>query len=213
MNRLRSANRDELAAALWPDGRDAGLSPLLSKLRLIVTLEGRGETRIVLPSDAWIDFEAGVEALHRAESAVAQSDWTAAYGPARVTQHVSMRGFFPGEELYWIEEVRRRLEGMHLRALELLAEACVHIGGAELDTGERTARRLIALEPYRESGHRFLMQIFDARGNRAEALKLYDTLRTLLRDELGIAPSPQTQQLHKALLGLGDRLGLEAESR
>jgi SARP family transcriptional regulator, regulator of embCAB operon len=51
-SRLRSAGRDELAAAIWSDARAGGLSPLLSKVRRLVPLEGRGETRIVLPPDA-----------------------------------------------------------------------------------------------------------------------------------------------------------------
>ena len=37
VNRLRPAPRDELVEALWPDGRDAGRSPLLSKLRRLYT--------------------------------------------------------------------------------------------------------------------------------------------------------------------------------
>ena len=45
------------------------------------------------------------------------------------------------------------------------------------------------------------MQVFEAQGNRAEALQLYDQLRILLRDELGAAPSQATQELHRALLG------------
>jgi DNA-binding SARP family transcriptional activator len=45
------------------------------------------------------------------------------------------------------------------------------------------------------------MEVLAVRGNRAEALHVYDQLRTLLRDELGAAPSPATQELHRALLG------------
>jgi DNA-binding SARP family transcriptional activator len=47
------------------------------------------------------------------------------------------------------------------------------------------------------------MEVLAARDNQAEALNVYDQLRTLLRDELGTAPSPATQELHRALLGLG----------
>jgi DNA-binding SARP family transcriptional activator len=36
--------------------------------------------------------------------------------------------------------------------------------------------------------------------NGAEAMQVYDGLRQLLRDELGIIPSPATQELHKRLL-------------
>jgi hypothetical protein len=35
----------------------------------------------------------------------------------------------------------------------------------------------------------------------AEALLVYDRLRVLLRDELGIAPSPAVQSVHRRLLG------------
>lgn len=201
-NRRRPVSRDELAEALWPEppAGDA-LSPLLSKLRRVVPLEGRGDVRLALPDGAWIDLEAAAEALHRAESAVARSDWAGAWAPARVAQHVAMRVFLPGEEASWVDEVRRRLDEIHLRSLELVGRACLEIGGGELDTAERSARTLIARAPYRESGHRLLMEALGRRGNAAEALLVYDELRRLLRDELGAAPSAQTQELHRRLLG------------
>jgi DNA-binding SARP family transcriptional activator len=60
---------------------------------------------------------------------------------------------------------------------------------------------LIARAPYRESGHRLLMETLAAHGNTAEALLVYDALRQRLRDELGAAPSAQTKDLHRRLLG------------
>lgn len=200
-NRLRPASRDELVEALWPEGRDAGLSPLLSKLRALVTLEGRSDLRLVLPADAWVDLEAAAEGLHRAESAAARGDWADAWGPARVAQHVAARGFLPGEDAPWVVEIRHRLEGIYLRSLELVAQACLQISGGELNTAERAARALVDNAPFRESGYRLLMEALDARDNRAEALRVYETLRQLLRDELGAAPSQTTQDLHRRLLG------------
>jgi DNA-binding SARP family transcriptional activator len=208
VNRLRAASREELVQALWPEGEpekaDSALASLLSKLRRVVAparLEGRGEVRLVLPSGAWVDLEAASEALHRAEAAVATGDNAAAWGPARVTQHVGARGFLPGEAAPWAAEVRNRLEGMYLRSLELVAEACLAIGGTELDTAERAARSLVQAVPYRESGYRYLMRVLERRGNSAEALTVYDGLRVLLREELGTSPSPATQGLYRELLG------------
>lgn len=201
-HRQRPVTRDELVAALWTDA-PAGdaLNPLLSRLRRVLPLEGRGELRLALAGDAWIDLEAAGEALHRAQAAVARGDWTGAWGPARVAQHVAARGFLPGEGLPWVEERRRRLDELHLRALELVGRACVEIGGGELDTAERSARALIERSPYRESGHRLLMETLAARGERAESLLVYDALRRRLRDDLGTAPSAQTRDLHGRLLG------------
>ena len=76
-------------------------------------------------------------------------------------------------------------------------------GGAELPIGERAARELVALAPYRESGHRLLMEILAARGNVAEALRAYEDLRALLREELGTSPCPEVRELQARLLRAG----------
>jgi DNA-binding SARP family transcriptional activator len=187
-----------------PADPETALSALLSKLRRAVApagLEGRSSLQLRLPADGWVDLEAAVEAIHRAESAVAKEDWAGAWGPGRVAQHVAGRGFLPGEEGTWIEEVRGRLDAIYVRALEVTAQAGLGIGSAELDTAERSARTLIACSPYRESGYRFLMEVLDRRGNTAEALTVYEELRRRLREELGASPGPVTQEVHRRLLG------------
>ena len=206
-NRLHAASRSELMDAVWPDGLPgspgSALSALISKVRRVVgqeRLEGRSDLRLALGDDAWIDAEAASAALHRAETAHARADWPAAWVAARVAQHITVRPFIAGEDAPWIQERRRQLEGTYLRALELAAHASLRIGGGELDTAERSARSLVETAPFRESGYRYLMEVLAARDNRADALRVYDQLRTLLRDELGAAPSPATQDLHRTLL-------------
>jgi DNA-binding SARP family transcriptional activator len=188
VNRLRPTTRDELIDALWsesaPPGAETSLSALLSKLRSALGAErltGRSSVRLDLGDDAWVDLEPASEALHRAEAAIAREAWPEAWGPARVTQHIAKRGFLPGEEASWVVETRRALEQTYLRALELAATASLGIGGSELDTAERAARALVKEAPYRENGHRLLMQTLAARGNSAEAVQVYDSLRRLLR--------------------------------
>ena len=44
------------------------------------------------------------------------------------------------------------------------------------------------------------MELLAARGNLAEALRVYDQLRVLLRDELGATPAPHVTALHDRLL-------------
>ena len=207
VNRLRPAPRDQLVAAIWPGaappGADSALNALLSKLRRVVgpeALEGRSDVRLVLPDDAWIDLEAASEALHRAESALARGDWAAAWAAARVPQHIAARPFLAGDDAAWIDEVRRDLDATYVRSLEITGQASLRLGGTELDTAERAARSLLRRAPFRESGYRLLMETLAARGNRAEALRVYDDLRRLLRDELGAAPSQATQELHRSLL-------------
>jgi DNA-binding SARP family transcriptional activator len=87
-----------------------------------------------------------------------------------------------------------------VRALEAYAGATLGVGGTELPAAVRTGRRLIEHEPYRESGYRILMEALDREGNCAEALLVYEQLRTKLRHDLGINPSPASQALHQRLL-------------
>ena len=176
--------------------RDVALRSLLSKLRRVVPLDG---LRLDLPA-ARVDLELADDAIHRAESAVALGEWRRAWGPSQVALFTARRGFLPGVDAPWIDEVRGRLDELQRRALETYGEATLGIGGTELVAAERAGRALVALAPYRESGYRLLMRALEARGNPAEALLVYEDLRRLLHAELGVAPSEQTQALHKALL-------------
>jgi DNA-binding SARP family transcriptional activator len=207
VNRDRIASRDELIEALWPRGLpaapDLALSALLSKLRRLVpdgALEGRTTIRLELGRDARVDIEAARDGIHRAEALVAAGDWCGAIGPTLVAHNISRRPLLPGEEAAWIEVLRRELEEIEVRALECTARRGIGLGGPEVALAERTARRLIELAPYRESGYAVLMEAFEREGNIAEALRVYDRLRGLLRDELGVTPSPVVQEVHERLL-------------
>jgi DNA-binding SARP family transcriptional activator len=207
VNRDRVVSRDELAEALWPLGLpsapDLALSALLSKLRRVLpdgALEGRSAIRLGLGRYARVDVEAARDGLHRAEALVAARDWYASIGPTLVAHNISQRRFLPGEEGAWIDELRRELEDIQIKALECTARRSLGIGGPEVAVAERTARRLIDLAPYRENGYALLMEAFEREGNIAEALRVYESLRGLLREELGAAPSPTVQQMHERLL-------------
>jgi SARP family transcriptional regulator, regulator of embCAB operon len=198
LNRRRSPARSEVLDALWPDGRDGGLAPLLSKLRRVAPVTGM---HLALPPETWVDVEAAADAVHRAESALAQREFARAWAPAQVALFTAARPLLPGEEAPWLDVERGRMTELHLRALEAYAAATLGVGGTELAAAVRAGRELTRLEPYRESGWRILMEALSAEGNTAEALQTYERLRTLLREELGVAPSGPTQELHRSLLG------------
>jgi DNA-binding SARP family transcriptional activator len=208
LNRLRRMDRDELLMAVYgeeaaPDHQPR-MSVLLSKLRRAVgpeLLSGRSEIELVLAPDAFVDVEAAFEAAHRAESHVANGEWAEAWGPSGVAYYVASRPLLQGHDRPWLDEWRRRLDDVRLRGLECFAAASLGLGGPTLPRAEECGRRLIALAPYRETGYRILMQTLEQRSNNAEALLVYDRLRVLLRDQLGVAPSPAVQSVYRRLLG------------
>lgn len=206
-NRIRPVTRDQLADALWPGqapaATAAGLSALLSKVRSVVGREhvtGRRELQLALPDGALVDLEAAEEAIHRAEAMVTRREWTAAWPASRVALHTATRGFLVGLDGPWVEAQRRRVHEVRVRALEAVAEIGLGMGAHELRSAERSGRALVELEPFRESGYCYLMRSLVERGNAAEALRVYERLRTVLREELGVSPGAEAQRLHRRLL-------------
>jgi DNA-binding SARP family transcriptional activator len=59
---------------------------------------------------------------------------------------------------------------------------------------------LLTHDPLHEIGYQELMRLQSDRGNRAAALRQYDRLRYTLREELGVDPSRDSQQLHLEIL-------------
>src|SRR3954451_23050921 len=202
-----SVPRAELLMAGWgqdtPTEVGSALSVVLSKLRHGLGadhLQGRTAVELLLPQATFVDVEAALEGAHRAESCIAEGRWAQAWGPAGIAFHVASRSFLTGLEASWIDGWRGRLDDVRLRGLESFAAAGLGLGGPALSQAEERARMLTELAPYRESGHRILIEALAQRGNVAEALRAYDRLRVLLREDLGTAPSPTLQALHRRLL-------------
>jgi SARP family transcriptional regulator, regulator of embCAB operon len=208
MNRDRPAERSSLASALWgddlPRGAETSLRGLIFRLRQALgpdRLDGKNQIRLRLPDHVTIDVESALSGIHRAESAVAQSHWKEAWLPARIAASVTGAGFMRGCESAWVEEQRQALDEVRVRALDCIAQVGLGLGGPELDASERAGRALIEAAPFRESGYLYLIEALAARDNVAEALLVYDEVRTLLRDELGIAPGARLKEAHERLLG------------
>jgi DNA-binding SARP family transcriptional activator/tetratricopeptide (TPR) repeat protein len=211
LNCDRSVSRDELIEAVWgedaPADADAALRTRLSKLRHALgvgVLDGRAALTLELPEGTSLDIEQVNQFTERAERQLAAGELDDAAASARAADALARRRFLPGIEAAWIDDVRRRLEDVRLRALETLAMAGLQIGGSELGSAEGAARDLIEASPLRESGYRCLMAVHAARGNVSDSLQVYEHLRCRLREELGSAPSPAISELHTLLLRAGD---------
>ena len=208
LNRGRATRRDEVVEAVWPDeGAPAGveghLAPLLSRLRKLLGaehLEGRRDIRLLLPEGAYVDMEAAAADVERARAAIAAGDGPGGWEAARAALAVAERGLLPGLEAPWIEERRAELGDLRIEALELAARSGLRLGGVELLAAERAVRQAVEAAPFRESTRAAAMQVLRAQGNVAEALRVYEDLRVLLRDELGTTPGPELVALHQELL-------------
>ncbi|HSI98460.1 MAG TPA: extracellular solute-binding protein, partial [Gaiellaceae bacterium] len=208
----RAVPRDELAELLWgedlPATWEKALRVLMTKLRALLEecgIDGStaltsafGCYKLTLPAGAWIDVDAAVEALERAEAALAGADRDEARSQANVAAALARRTFLPGEDGPWVEEKRRDLRDVLVRALECMRDAT--FGAGEYAEAVRHAEEVTELEPFRESGYRRLMECHAAAGNTAEALRVYEGCRRFLADELGAYPSPETEAAYLEIL-------------
>ena len=208
----RAVSRDELAELLWGDELPAtwekALRVLMTKLRALLEecgIDGSsaltaafGCYRLALPAGAWIDVHAAANAVERAEAARAAGVHDEARAQASTAAELARRIFLPGEEGSWVEEQRRDLRDILVRALECLRDTALADG--ELGDAVRYAAEITELEPFRESSCRALMQAHAAAGNPAEALRVYERCRRFLADELGAYPSVESEAAYLEIL-------------
>jgi ATP/maltotriose-dependent transcriptional regulator MalT/DNA-binding SARP family transcriptional activator len=99
----------------------------------------------------------------------------------------------------WVEEQRSYYNEQYLHMLETLAVAA--LGQKEWPRALQLASQILRDDPYREDIHCLVMRTHAAQGNRAAVKEQYETLRALLRKELGVEPASETQKVYRGLIG------------
>lgn len=207
LTRIRATERSTLPSRLWngepPASAERVIAALLSRLRSALgpdLLPPRADPQLRLPEPARVDLERARQAVHTADAAVSAGDWTTAWTAARIALGVAQRDVLPGVDLPWVVAERERLRDIRWRAWEAVGEAGLGLGGAEVVSSRRAGRELMREEPLRESGYRLAMRAALAQGNAAEAIAIYDALRTRLATDLGVDPGPQSRALFEQTL-------------
>lgn len=220
LQRHRGVSRDVLAETLWPGGLPptwaSALRSIVSRVRShvsdalgadhddLLTAEG-GRYVLRLPADAVVDVERAADLVARAGEALASGDADRARELATAATRPLAADFLPDHDSDWALGQRERLAELLVSGLEVQSLAA----GAAGDAGDALASAMAAVEaaPLRESAHRSLMAAHAAAGNRSEALRVYERLRRLLADELGVDPDLETEAAHLALLGPAPEVG------
>ncbi|TML18059.1 MAG: hypothetical protein E6G32_15120 [Actinobacteria bacterium] len=136
--------------------------------------------RLDLPTGSWVDLIAAANAVQAAEAALAAGDFARAKDDAGAANALLREQFLPGEEGEWVKQKRRELDELRTRALDVLADA--HLQSGAPREAVKWAKETVALEPFRETGYRRLMEAHVGAGNPAEALRVYERCRRLFAD-------------------------------
>ena len=185
--------RSDLAALFWPEVLDASSRASLRSAVWALRRELGEAADALLVADrdsiGLTERSVAVDAL-RFERLVAEDALEAA---VELCRGPLLAGF----EDEWISRLREEHNERLSEVLERLAAAADRDGDGQAALA--WTRRQVAIDPFGEDAHRRLIMRLAARGDRAAALVVYRTLADRLRRELGVAPSPATQQLVRDL--------------
>jgi len=200
LNPGRPMSRDRLAGLLWGDrgetqARDS-LRQSLAAIRQAFRQAGldpiAADRETVAFDAAGIDVDAAAFA-HLAEGAEGETVEQAAACYAGDLLE-GLDGLTP-EFQAWLAPERARLATMAVRVAERLAAA-----GRCSAAALRLGHHLLARDAVCEPAYRAMMRMHLAAGERAAALKLYETCRATLKRELDVTPDLQTESLYRDIL-------------
>lgn len=205
----RVVQAPEIIHALWgeaaPQTARGTIRTYVYRLRKLLNddigpavLRSEGNGYQLVPAEEQLDLSRFLGLLRAAEASAAAHDRRRAVGLLHSAlgelRDEPVRGLH-GE---WAGTERRRLGQLAVRAVESLSEH-------QLDLGDRVdvLEQLTAVaeaEPLRERVHELLIRALCREGRPAEALTVYDRLRTTLRDELGVDPGHALRELYARVL-------------
>lgn len=187
--------RSQLLAFLWPeqaeDDARAALRQCLLQLRRALPAAGDwivscGEALMLDPASCDVDlwrFEAAAQSGNPAQLLAAARLWRGEFGLGL--------GLGSGDAAWFLLRRQQSRDRAHavLQGLAALPHEAQRFGVAQA-----LARQLLAEDPLHEGAYRALMRLYVAAGLGGKALETFEECRQLLKAELGVSPSPLTQQ-------------------
>ena len=198
----RGLRKEEVGALFWPDHSPHRLDSIfrstLYRLRRSLFRDSivfeEGLYRFNRECTYWLDAEAFDAAVDRAGSIADRGKRIASLEEALA---LYQGDYLEGIYADWCTLERERLREQYLAALGALAGLCADQG--DLTRAVDLYQRLLSHDPYQEAVHRAVMRCYHRLGDRPAAIRQYQTCVRALRDELGLNPAPETEQLYRQI--------------
>ena len=106
--------------------------------------------------------------------------------------------YLPDVDAEWAAIERENLRSQYLESALDLAQ--LYFQNDALEDSLTVCRRLLSEDPCLEEAHRLAMRVHAANGNRVALARQYAQCRQALQEEIGVSPSPQTEELFALLM-------------
>ena len=106
--------------------------------------------------------------------------------------------FLEHSDADWVIEAREHLQTLYVRGLMILMAS--HAQEARYEHSLDCARKILLVDPLRESVQRDAMRLLVLNGQRAEAIRQYERCRCMLKNDFGVAPMPDTLGLYEDIV-------------
>ena len=196
MHGSSGASRNRLIALLGPDQSDEDArSALRQCLHLLRRALGTAADGLDSESDRIVLREAAFDVdVRRFEALAGRADVASMLSAAELYRGDFLDALDAGVEFTpWAEAERQRLRDVAQGLLARMSECADGVTASEATV--QFAYRLLANDPVHEGCYRALMRLHARAGLRAKAVQTWADCRRVLRRELGVEPSPQTQAL------------------
>ena len=202
LNHGQVQHRDKLATLLWGDRGEQQARNCLRQTLFVLrsALGNKGVAFLRAQGDTIVGDPAAIEVdVLRFERLAAERTPAALEQAAALYRGDLLEGFVVNAEPFerWLAQESERLRDLQM---EVLARLLRHQKEEEPPAAAiRTARRLLALDPFAETVHRALMCLHVRAGRREAALRQYELCRRMLMTELRVEEEPETRRLYEAI--------------
>jgi ATP/maltotriose-dependent transcriptional regulator MalT len=196
-------SKEQIGAIFWPDHEperlDSAFRSTLYRLRRTVFRDSvvfeDGLYFFNWSSDYWFDVKSFNLLLDNAEDQAYSHQITSLYEGAL---DLYRSDYLQGTYHDWAVIERERLRGRYLQAIETLAG--IYAEKRKLPHAIELYQNLITEDPFQEVAYRELMRCHYRQGDRAAAIRQYQICADMLRNELDLAPSKDTEDLYLRII-------------
>lgn len=208
----KGLHKEQIINRLWPDaemeegnrdfkiayhGINKALEPNRKSREQPHYIERQGQTYQINEKFIWIDAEAFDQAISIANHAQAEDPETSSEA---LEWAVNLyRGSYLPNRIYedWSSLERERLQLLAINAMISLGESKLATNPEE---SIRLAQEAILIDSTWEEAYRLQMQAYHLKGNRPQVIKTFKACESILSEEFGIEPMPETRRLMDEVL-------------